>query len=141
MVGLHLHLLRIGNGMPLPSRLYASAGIPTHARSLLTAVAPEPQRKAGGKVQAGGRRPSLTALFCLPQSPPPGLWGAVENARDRRVGVFQGLREDGGEEAEDASFPQTGSFHSPGRDSTPGLSEKVIHPQILRKTQKYLMIT
>ena len=82
MVGLHLHLLRIGNGMPLPSRLYASAGIPTHARSLLTAVAPEPRRKAGGKAQAGGR---LSPLF-----------SASRNRRRRGCGELWKTRGPGG---------------------------------------------
>jgi hypothetical protein len=124
--------------MPLPSCLYASAGIPTHARSLLTAVAPEPRRKAGGKTQAqaGGR---LSPLF-----------SASRNRRRRGCGKLWKTRGPGGwafskgcgkmaEEAEDASFPQTGSFHSPGRNSPPGLSERVIHPQILRKTHLVLL--
>jgi hypothetical protein len=47
MVGLHLHLLRIENGMLLRSRLYTSVGAKTHAgaRSLLTTVAAGPRAR------------------------------------------------------------------------------------------------
>jgi len=89
--------------MSLPSRLYASAGIPTHARSLLTAVAPEPRRKAGGKTQ--GRQEAVSHRSFLP--PAIAAAGAVGSCGKRggpEGGVFQGLREDGGRRRRTPAF-------------------------------------
>lgn len=52
-MGLHLHLLRIGNEMLLRSRLYASVGAPTHARSLLTTVTAGPRGRRKLKPREG----------------------------------------------------------------------------------------
>jgi hypothetical protein len=81
-MGLHLHLLRIGNGMLLRSRLYTLAGAPTHARLLLTTVTAGPPGKRKlrcreGVANAGrygkvGRRSRGSSARSSPAACPPG---------------------------------------------------------------------